>query len=222
MSLIEEAAKRLRQLEQAGVVRAGGIVAEPSTLEKMVALRSVSIFDALEPEDLVRLARASTQVWFTQGEVLCREGAVGDEVFAVLAGEVAAVRRIGEADRIVATQGEGSCIGELSVLDSAPREATMVAASIAVRALRLDGRSFREAMNASPAVADGIIRLLHSEEHMPVNIGNPCEMTVLQFAEEINRIVGNKGGIKFVADARSARDPQRRQPDITRARAQLG
>ncbi len=69
---------------------------------------------------------------------------------------------------------------------------------------------------------DGIVRLLYSEENMPVNIGNPVEMTVLQFAEAINRIVGNKAGISFVPDARSARDPQRRQPDITRAKEILG
>jgi dTDP-glucose 4,6-dehydratase len=67
-------------------------------------------------------------------------------------------------------------------------------------------------------LVDGIIRLLHSEEHLPVNIGNPHEMTILQFAETINQIVGNKAGYKFVKDARSVRDPQKRQPDITRAR----
>jgi len=66
-------------------------------------------------------------------------------------------------------------------------------------------------------LVDGIVRLLHSAEHLPVNIGNPVEMTIMQFAEAINKITGNKGGISFV-DARSARDPQRRQPDITRAR----
>ena len=65
---------------------------------------------------------------------------------------------------------------------------------------------------------DGIIKLLHSDEHLPVNIGNQDEMTILQFAETINKIVGNKAGIVFVRDARSVRDPQQRQPDITRAR----
>ena len=65
---------------------------------------------------------------------------------------------------------------------------------------------------------DGIVRLLYSDEHMPVNIGNPDEMTILQFAEAINRATNNKGGIKFVPSGRSARDPQRRQPDVTRAR----
>jgi dTDP-glucose 4,6-dehydratase len=69
---------------------------------------------------------------------------------------------------------------------------------------------------------DGIVRLLYSEEHMPVNIGNPNEMTILQFAETINRVVGNRAGIQFVPDARSERDPQRRQPDITRAQTILG
>jgi dTDP-glucose 4,6-dehydratase len=57
---------------------------------------------------------------------------------------------------------------------------------------------------------------------MPVNIGNPIEMTVLEFAETINRVVGNKAGVTFVPQGRSTRDPQRRQPDITRARSILG
>ncbi len=69
---------------------------------------------------------------------------------------------------------------------------------------------------------DGIVRLLMSDEHLPVNIGNPNEMTLAEFADSINAIVDNKAGITFVPDARSARDPQRRQPDITRARQILG
>lgn len=62
----------------------------------------------------------------------------------------------------------------------------------------------------------GIVKLLYSKEHLPVNIGNPVEMTILQFAEAINKVTGNKAGIIF-EDSRSARDPQRRRPDITRA-----
>ena len=67
---------------------------------------------------------------------------------------------------------------------------------------------------------DGIVALLYSDEHLPVNIGNPVEMTILQFAEAINRITGNSAGVTFM-DARSVRDPQQRQPDITRARTLL-
>jgi dTDP-glucose 4,6-dehydratase len=69
-------------------------------------------------------------------------------------------------------------------------------------------------------LVDGIIKLLYSDEHYPVNMGNPNEMTVLQFAETINKVTGNTAGITYV-DARSARDPQRRRPDITRAQTIL-
>lgn len=70
-------------------------------------------------------------------------------------------------------------------------------------------------------LVDGVVKLLHSEEHLPVNIGNPDEMTLIQFAEAINSVTGNEAGIVFVPEARSDRDPQRRQPDITRARQEL-
>ncbi len=71
-------------------------------------------------------------------------------------------------------------------------------------------------------LVEGIVRLLHSDEHMPVNIGNPHEMSILEFAQAINRITGNQAGITYLPDERSTRDPQRRQPDITRARSLLG
>jgi len=64
---------------------------------------------------------------------------------------------------------------------------------------------------------DGIYKLLLSEEHLPINIGNPQEITILEFAKTINRLVGNKAGIVFKEGARLGDDPQRRQPDITRA-----
>lgn len=69
---------------------------------------------------------------------------------------------------------------------------------------------------------DGILKLLYSDEHLPVNIGNQDEMSLLEFAETINRVVGNTAGVTFVKDARSVRDPQQRRPDITRARTILG
>jgi dTDP-glucose 4,6-dehydratase len=70
-------------------------------------------------------------------------------------------------------------------------------------------------------LVDGIVKLLYSEEHMPVNIGNPVEMSILQFAEAINKITENSAGIVYQENSRSARDPQMRQPDITRARTIL-
>jgi dTDP-glucose 4,6-dehydratase len=69
---------------------------------------------------------------------------------------------------------------------------------------------------------DGIVRLLYSDEHYPVNIGNPNETSILNFAHLINQIVGNQAGIKFEPSQRLEGDPQRRQPDIQRAKDILG
>jgi dTDP-glucose 4,6-dehydratase len=69
---------------------------------------------------------------------------------------------------------------------------------------------------------NGIIRLFFSTEHQPVNIGNPVETTILEFAETINQIVGNKAGVAFHPGERLDSDPQRRRPDITKARQLLG
>jgi dTDP-glucose 4,6-dehydratase len=70
-------------------------------------------------------------------------------------------------------------------------------------------------------LVEGITSLLFSDEHLPVNIGNPDEMTILEFAQMINSIVGNKAGIVYQPAERQESDPQRRRPDITRARTIL-
>ncbi|MDX9866248.1 MAG: SDR family oxidoreductase [Anaerolineaceae bacterium] len=64
---------------------------------------------------------------------------------------------------------------------------------------------------------EGIYRLLLSEEHYPVNIGNPQETSILDFAYTINRITENPADVIFKPAKRLGDDPQRRQPDITRA-----
>jgi len=64
---------------------------------------------------------------------------------------------------------------------------------------------------------DGIYRLYQSEEHLPVNIGNPHEISVLQLAELINRMVGNSAGLTYRPAMRIESDPQQRRPDIAKA-----
>ena len=83
-----------------------------------------------------------------------------------------------------------------------------------------DGSQTRSFCYVSDLV-EGIVRLLNSDEHEPVNIGNPHEITILDFAQAINRITGNPAGIKFEPMSRSQGDPQRRQPDISKAKRLL-
>ncbi|HEX3053302.1 MAG TPA: UDP-glucuronic acid decarboxylase family protein [Aggregatilineaceae bacterium] len=69
---------------------------------------------------------------------------------------------------------------------------------------------------------DGIYRLLMSDFNEPVNIGNPSEMSILDFARFVNQLTDNPAGIIFKEELRISGDPQTRQPDITRARTLLG
>lgn len=86
-----------------------------------------------------------------------------------------------------------------------------------------DGQQTRSFCYVSDLV-DGIYRLLLSEEHDPVNIGNPQEMTILAFAEKITQLTGSKSKIEFVhpEDVRIKDDPKVRKPDISKARRVLG
>jgi dTDP-glucose 4,6-dehydratase len=82
-----------------------------------------------------------------------------------------------------------------------------------------DGSQTRSFQYASDLI-EGIHRLLASDFSDPVNIGNPDEMTILQFAEAVNEITGNKAGIVY-KDERIKGDPQTRRPDISRAKSVL-
>lgn len=68
---------------------------------------------------------------------------------------------------------------------------------------------------------EGIYRLLLSNETEPVNIGNPGEFSIKEFAELVNEMVDNPAGVVY-KDQRTLDDPQVRQPDISRACAILG
>jgi len=80
-----------------------------------------------------------------------------------------------------------------------------------------DGRQTRSFCFVDDLV-EGIYRLLLSDEHMPVNLGNPSEISITDFAERIAFLSGGRSSITYMPDLRGADDPQRRQPDITRAR----
>jgi len=67
---------------------------------------------------------------------------------------------------------------------------------------------------------EGIVRLGQSDEHMPVNIGNPNEFTILECAEAVLQVTGSKSELRF--EPLPEDDPTRRRPDITKARTLLG
>lgn len=69
---------------------------------------------------------------------------------------------------------------------------------------------------------EGIFSLMMSDEHMPVNIGNPNETSISEFAYLINKLCNNPAGVTTRYSNRLGDDPERRQPDISRAKMILG
>ena len=69
-------------------------------------------------------------------------------------------------------------------------------------------------------LVEGIYRLLHSDYHLPVNIGNPNEISLKDFAEEVRSLAGNKVSLTY--KPLPVDDPKQRQPDITKAKQILG
>ncbi len=82
-----------------------------------------------------------------------------------------------------------------------------------------DGSQTRSFCYVSDLI-DGIVALANSDEHLPVNIGNPDEWTILECAEEILKVTGQQNEIVFKPLPQD--DPTRRRPDITKAKTLLG
>lgn len=144
---------KMESREQTGLV----------TFERMIALHSLPLFASLAPPDLLSLAQASLEKAYAPGQALCVEGERGDEVFILLSGEVEIFRSDGgqqSLQRKVASEKAGGFIGEMAVLDEAPRAATVLAGSSGARALCLAGNAFRQVLDTNPSVVRGVIGAL--------------------------------------------------------------
>jgi dTDP-glucose 4,6-dehydratase len=82
-----------------------------------------------------------------------------------------------------------------------------------------DGRQTRSFCYVSDLI-EGIYRLMHTDEHEPVNIGNPQEITILEFAELIRALTGSM--VPLIFQPLPQDDPKQRCPDISKARRLLG
>jgi dTDP-glucose 4,6-dehydratase len=82
-----------------------------------------------------------------------------------------------------------------------------------------DGKQTRSFCYVSDLV-DGLVRLSLSDERFPVNLGNPLELTILEFAERIQQLVGSKVALEY--HPLPSDDPKQRQPDIAKAKSILG
>jgi CRP-like cAMP-binding protein len=105
------------------------------------------------------VARLLTERWVEDGEYLCHQGDEGNELYIIVQGEVDIIDESSGANKIIHTDREGSCIGELAVLESIPRVYAMRAKGDA-RLLVLEGTHFQSLIREHPDMSYRVIRLL--------------------------------------------------------------
>ena len=142
---------------------ANAAMASLTKIEKMMLIRQVPIFAKLDAEDLEELASIVEETRIDANQILFSEGDVGDAVYLIVKGRV----RIfvgGRDDRPETTindVGAGACIGEMAVLDSSPRSAS-VRGIERTRALRVPGEGFKTLLSDRPEMSEAIVaELVH-------------------------------------------------------------
>ncbi len=101
--------------------------------------RSVSLFSTLDAAQVMEVMRLCTIETYTAGQVLCKEHDAADAMYIIERGEVSISRRSGDEDVRVAYLGDGAVVGEMALIVSSPRSATIEAVS-ETRVYRLEGR----------------------------------------------------------------------------------
>jgi len=122
---------------------------------KIDTLGAISLFGACSREQLAQLASLFDEVTRPAGSILTREGETGSEFFVIVEGALKA--SIGGQD--VGALGEGDFFGEMSLLDRAPRSAT-VSATTDVELLVADARSFFALVETAPSVGMRMMRTM--------------------------------------------------------------
>ncbi len=129
-------------------------------LARASVLRDVSLFSAMDELQLQQIARILSERWVTDGDHLCRQGDDGDEMYIVVSGEVEIVKAMaGRPEQVISRATAGDAIGELQVLGSMTRTASMRARGD-VHLLVMEGPHFRNLMHHDPDMSDRVIRLL--------------------------------------------------------------
>jgi CRP/FNR family transcriptional regulator, cyclic AMP receptor protein len=126
-----------------------------TTIEKVIFLKSVDIFEHATIEQLGRIAGLTEEVHFEPGEIIFNEGEPGDSFYLLLSGRVF-IQRNGN---ILREMKEKEAFGTLEVLDFHPRATTAKAAD-QVRALKLNGQEFHDLLSLDIEMVQAVFRML--------------------------------------------------------------
>ena len=116
-------------------------------LHDATGLAKLGLFAGVDPSRLDELAAHARKLSLAPGQTLLREGEEGDDVLLVIEGEAS----VSVGGMLIGTIGPGDCVGEMSLLDNAPRSATVMSVG-PLRALVIPAERFRGLLHAEPAV----------------------------------------------------------------------
>jgi len=154
-SLLREAA--LGALSQFGEEKQMDTLKTVSILERILLLRDVPIFAELSPEDLELVANLAREEWYPENTVIIHQGEEGDVMFVIVEGTLDVVRTVDGTEQVLYQRGPGDFVGEMAVIESAPRLATLRTRSD-VRVLALDGETFKGILRERPDVSLAVLR----------------------------------------------------------------
>jgi CRP/FNR family cyclic AMP-dependent transcriptional regulator len=126
-----------------------------STVEKVLFLKGVDLFSAIPGEDLSQIAQIADEVELDGGETVFKEGDPGDSLYLIVAGKV----RVHKGATEIALLGERQVFGEMALLDSEPRSASITSVS-EVTLLRIHQEDFADILSEKSEIAQGIIKVL--------------------------------------------------------------
>jgi CRP/FNR family transcriptional regulator, cyclic AMP receptor protein len=127
----------------------------PSSIDRLLFVRKVPIFQELRYDFLMRLASIMEELSFPAKHTIFTQGEVGRSLYILVSGTV----RVHIGDRELAILKEGTCFGEMAVFDAEPRSASVTTLE-SCNCLMLTQQQLYEAIEETPGIAVNIIRLL--------------------------------------------------------------
>ncbi len=128
-----------------------------STVERVLLLREVPILSELSPEDLERVAEIAKEEWYPAETSICVEGEDGNVMYIIVDGRLRVVHSANGEPRVLAERGRGDFVGEMAIIESAPRSATLITSS-EVRVLTIAGETFKGILRERPEVSLALLR----------------------------------------------------------------
>ena len=153
--LLREAA--LGALNQFGEEKSMDTLKTVSILERILLLREIPIFADLSPEDLKLVAGIAREEWYPQNTMIFHQGDEGSMMFVIVEGRLRVVHSANGTEQILAHRSAGDFLGEMAIIESAPRVASLITESD-VRILAIDGEVFKGILHERPDVCFAVLR----------------------------------------------------------------